>query len=72
MRLLNIQLVLFRGVAFLNLTKFTHLSAPPGAPGGRISYPNTIPKRIGPIMIHTKFDQNWTKTVGEVVFLVIS
>ena len=35
-------------------------------PLGRISYPNTIPKHIGPMMIYTKFDQYQIKTVGEV------
>ena len=32
------------------------LKCPSWAPGGRISYLNTFPKRIGPMMIHTKFD----------------
>ena len=46
------------------------LSAPPGAPGSQISYPNTIPERIGPMIIYIMFDQNQMKTVGGVVFLV--
>ena len=45
-----------------------HLSAPPGAPGGPISYPNTIPERIGQMIIYTKFEQNQIKTVEGVVF----
>ena len=44
------------------------LSAPPGAPGGPISYPNTIPERIGQMIIYTKFEQNQIKTVEGVVF----
>ena len=31
-------------------------------PGGQISYPNTIPKLIGPLIIYTKFDQNQMET----------
>ena len=42
------------------------------APGGQISYPNTIPERIGPMIIYAKFEQNQMKTVGGVVFLVKS
>ena len=46
------------------------LSAPPVAPGVQVSYPNTIPKHMGPMIIYTKFDQNQMKTVGGVGFLV--
>ena len=64
------NLIFEGGVAFWKLTLFIALSAPSVAHRGQMSYPNTIPKRIGPMMIHTctKFDQNWMQNVEGVVF----
>ena len=49
-------------------TYFTNLSGPNEAHRGQLSYPNTIPKRIGPMMIHIKCDQIRMKIVEGVVF----
>ena len=46
------------------------LKDPSQGPGVNFFYPNTSPKRIGPMIIYTKFDHNQMKTVGGAVFVV--
>ena len=59
-----ISIIFFkRRVLKFDLIYNVPLKCPPGAPGGQISYLHTIPKRICPMIIHTKFEQNQMKTV---------
>ena len=58
----------FEGVAFLNLTQFAILTAPPWGPRGLISFPDTRNNRIGQMVMHSKFHHSLMNTVRSVGF----